>query len=269
MKKTYKTEILSYIRSLGVPVAGVAGDGATYSKVVCLFPYFTGERNRGNLSMYAYGKDYHTIVKAYLLKIAGFICAQSPESTCTVHVDIGDTDDKHSAFSAGLGFYGKNTLLIHPKYGSYVFIGYVKTDLVLKPDTPMPRTCADCRKCEAACPGGALKNGKIDVLKCVSHISQKKGSLCENEAEIMKKSGFVWGCDICQSVCPHNASVPLSPIPEFHEDLQFSISALPQTNKEFIKAYGDRAYAWRGKAVLKRNLEIFSMHQTEDAGHTK
>ena len=269
MKKTYKTEILNYIRSLGIPVAGVTGDGATYSKIVCLFPYFTGEQNRGNLSMYAYGKDYHTIVREYLLKIADFIATLSPESTSSVHVDIGTTDDKFSAFSAGLGFYGRNTLLIHPQYGSYVFIGYVESNLILEADRPTLQTCADCRKCETACPGGALRDGKIDVSKCISHITQKKGVLCENEAEIMRKGGFIWGCDICQSVCPHNISVPLSPIPDFYEDLQFSLYALPDSNKAFKKAYGDRAYAWRGKAVLERNLEIFSMHQTKDTGHTK
>ncbi len=268
MKKTFKTEILNFVHSLGIPVAGISGDGATYSRVVCLFPYYTGEKMRGNLSMYTYGPDYHRVAKKYLLRIAEYMEALAPDTKTRIHVDIGEPDDKSTAYNAGLGFYGKNTLLIHETYGSFVFIGYVETSLVLPPDTPSQKSCIGCLKCEAACPGGALKNGKIDTERCASAISQKKGALTEKEAAILKKSGYVWGCDICQTVCPHNAAVSASPLPDFYENLLFSLSSVPETNKAFLSAFADRAFSWRGKEVIKRNLEILSSHEMEEDGHT-
>jgi len=268
MKNNYKSSILNFVRSLGLPIVGIAGDGTTYSKIVCLFPYFTGNKNMGNLSMYTYGLDYHKITEKYLTQIENFIRINYPFVNTKVHVDIGEGDDKKAAYLAGLGFFGKNSLLINPTYGSFVFIGYVETDLILTPDTPLEETCLACGKCMKACPGGAIQNGKIDVTKCASSLSQKKGELSEEETAILKRSGLIWGCDICQTVCPHNKEVPLSPMQEFYENLIFSLSTLPETNKEFHTLYGDRAFTWRGKAVLKRNLEILSTHERKSGGHT-
>ncbi len=268
MKNNYKLSILNFVHSLGLPIVGIAGDGATYSKIVCLFPYFTGNRNMGNLSMYTYGLDYHTIIENYLNKIANFVKGISPSATTKIHVDIGEGDDKKSAYLAGLGFFGKNSLLINPTYGSFVFIGYVETDLILSPDAPLENKCQDCGKCMRACPGGAIQNEKINVTKCASFLSQKKGALSEKEAAILKRSGLIWGCDICQTVCPHNKDVPISPIQDFHKSLLYSITTLPETNKEFSVTFGDRAFSWRGKAVLKRNMEILSTHEPKSNGHT-
>lgn len=268
MKNSFKEKILSFIHSLGVPIAGISGDGTTYSKIVCLFPYFTGRKAMGNLSVYAYGKDYHLICEGYLAKIADFVRALSPGAETKIHVDKGDGDDKLAASMAGLGFFGKNSLLINETYGSFVFIGYVETDLVLPPDAPLSRTCAECGKCAAACPGGAIENGKINAAKCASAISQKKGALSDAEAEILRKSGFAWGCDICQTVCPHNETAAPSPLSAFYEDLRFSLPPLSMSNKEFSVLFGDRAFSWRGKAALRRNLEILSTHDSASDGHT-
>ncbi|MBE7063048.1 MAG: epoxyqueuosine reductase [Ruminococcaceae bacterium] len=268
MKNNFKKEILSFIRSIGIPVAGFSGDGATYTNIVCLFPYYTGRKNKGTLSMYAYGKDYHVICEKYLIKISDFLRTLSPEAKTKIHVDKGDGDDKLSAYNAGLGFFGQNSLLINETYGSFVFIGYVETDLILPPDTPLTRTCTGCGRCAAACPGGAIENGKIHVEKCASAISQKRGILSAEETDILKKSGFVWGCDICQTVCPHNEKAALSPLSVFYEELLFSLPQLTMSNKTFSSSFGDRAFSWRGKAVLQRNLEILSSHDTEINGHT-
>lgn len=268
MNKTYKENILSYVRSLGIPVSGIAGDGITYSQIVCLFPYYTGRKNEGNISMYAYACDYHEIVSCYLLKIALHIQSLSPSSETKIHVDKGEGDDKKAALAAGLGFIGKNTLLINEEYGSFVFIGYVETDLILEPDVSLESTCLSCGLCEKHCPSGAIKNGKINPSLCASSISQKKGILSSAEEEILVKSGLIWGCDICQTVCPHNQTPLISPLTEFHSDLLFSLSPLHMSNKEFFSAYGNRAFSWRGKAILNRNMEIHSMHEKKNDGHT-
>ncbi len=268
MNKTFKTSVLEYAKTLGIPFVGIAGDGATYSKIVCLFPYYTGKKNMGNLSLYAYGKDYHVICGEYLLKIADYIKEHFPLAKTAIHVDKGDGNDKEAAFLAGLGFYGKNTLIINETYGSFVFIGYVETDVILPPDAPLSVSCIGCGKCEKACPGGALKNGKLDEAKCASYISQKKGALSEEETEIIRKSGLLWGCDACQTVCPHNEAAKITPLKVFSEDLIYSLSHLTVSNKAFLSLYGDRAFSWRGKSVINRNLEVISLHETNQDGHT-
>lgn len=269
MKNNFKSSILSFIRSLQIPAAGITGDGVTYSKVVCLFPYYTGKRDAGNLSMYAYSKDYHTIVSSYLLQIADYIRTLSPNSHCTIHVDKGEGNDKKAAFEAGIGFWGRNNLIIHETFGSFCFIGYVETDIPLPPDAPLSRTCIGCGKCEAHCPGGAIQDGKINPEKCASAISQKRGSLSAKETEILIKSGYVWGCDICQTVCPHNERIPETPLRDFYVSPIFSVKEVSMSNKAFSALYGDRAFSWRGKAVLKRNLDLLSSHEKGADDHTK
>ncbi len=268
MKKTFKPQVLAFIKSLGIPLAGIAGDGVTYSKIVCLFPYYTGQKNKGNLSMYAYGKDYHTIVEGYLTKIAAFLKESFPAASTQIHVDKGEGDDQNAAFMAGLGIFGKNGLLINETYGSFVFIGYVQTDLILEPDSPLESRCPGCNRCLDACPGGAIIDGKIDVSRCASAISQKKGALCDTEKEILRKSGLIWGCDICQTECPLNEKALKTPMEAFYRHHIYSLSHLAMTNKEFLALYGDRAFSWRGKAVLNRNLEVLSAHETKNDGHT-
>ncbi len=268
MKNSFKTEILTFIRSLGLPIAGIAGDGATYTRIVCLFPYYTGAHT-GNISMYARAVDYHAVCTEYLTRIADFVQSLSPSSAVSIHVDKGEGDDRQAAFEAGLGFFGKNGLLIHETYGSFVFIGYVETDLVLSPDAPLTQKCIGCGKCEASCPGGAIGNGRIDTEKCASAISQKKGVLSEAETKILQKSGLAWGCDICQTVCPHNAGVPQTPLSVFRENLICTVTPFTMSNKAFAAQYGSRAFSWRGKAVLNRNLEILSLHEKKDGGHTE
>ena len=121
------------------------------------------------------------------------------------------------------------------------------------------RGCLGCRKCIKACPTGALGECGTDGYKCLSYITQKKGELTQQEQELMRKCGTVWGCDICQDVCPHNADAEQTDIDEFREDLIDTLKLDSNiSNKEFRRIYGKRAFAWRGKAVLVRNLEILA-----------
>lgn len=222
------------------------------SIIVCLFSYNTADR--GNISKYAFGKDYHKVICEKLksfsepLENAGYKCA--------VYTDSWDFNERYAAVEAGLGFIGRNRLFISPKLGSFVFIGVVLTDCPLPPSVSTKKTCINCGKCVAACPGNALADG-FDKNLCLSHITQKKGELSAFERDLIKKNGFVWGCDICQDVCPYNKNAPLSEIAEFSSDkiTHLKIDA-DMSNREFRRKYSDRAFSWRGIAPLKRNIKI-------------
>lgn len=252
-----KKKIIHFLKNAGIEKCGVASYGKK-SAIVCLFPYFVGFEE-GNLSLYARSKDYHLVIKEKLTPVCDFIRTLSPDAECEIFADIGPEVDRVLAYRAGLGFYGKNNMLINDDYGSYFFIGYILCSLDLQPDTPIDKSCADCGLCIKSCVGDALGKG-FDITKCASHISQKKGDLSPEEIAILKKSGLVFGCDTCQRVCPHNNITP-QPMPEFAEDLIHSLCAEDiesLSNKEFLRKYKDRAFSWRGKNVLLRNLNLIN-----------
>ena len=250
-----KNKILAFLHNCGIEKCGVASYNGK-SAIVCLFPYFTGYKE-GNLSLYARSYDYHKIIKEKLSPICDFINSLSPDTECEVFADIGPEVDRELAYKAGLGFYGKNGMLINDDFGSWFFIGYILCDLEIEIDKPLDKTCLGCNKCIENCPGKALgENFKLD--NCASHISQKKGDLTESEIAILKKSKLIFGCDMCQRVCPHNNITP-RPLKEFTEDLIHSLSLSDienLSNREFMQKYGERAFSWRGKGLLLRNINI-------------
>jgi len=250
-----KSKIFEYIHSIGIEKCGVAQYGEKCA-IVCLFPYFAGYE-KGNLSLYARSRDYHMVIKEKLSPVCDFIKTLSPDTECESFADIGPDVDRQLAYEAGLGFYGKNGMLINDDFGSFFFIGYILCSFKLQADSPMKKSCIGCNRCIERCPGNAL--GEQFVLdNCASHISQKKGDLTESEIAILKKSGLIFGCDTCQRVCPHNNITP-KPMQEFTEDIIGSLyieDIENLSNKEFMKKYGERAFSWRGKGVLERNLKI-------------
>lgn len=251
-----KNKIRDFAASIGINEVGFTELNGK-SAIVCLFPYFSGYED-GNLSVYAYSTDYHVITKEKLRLICDFVL-NNGASYAEGFADIGPSVDKDLAWHAGLGFYGRNTLMINHRLGSYFFIGYVLTDLPLEPDKPTGENCMGCGRCIAACPGNALDNG-FNENYCVSAISQKKGELTDEEKLLLKKAGYAFGCDICQKVCPHNR-IDFSPMPEFLENRIYNLTEEMfegLSNKEFRKKYGNYAFAWRGKAVLLRNIGILS-----------
>lgn len=247
-----KKQIREAAQKLNIPCTGFAT-----GSVVAIFPYFVADE-QGNLSMYARGRDYHTLVREKLQPLADFLKelgATNPE----IHVDNGPLNDRAAAHKAGLGFYGQNGMLINPEFGSYFFIGQITHDLDIEPDGEMAQTCIDCGRCERECPGGALRGGKVDTAKCLSEITQKKGELSEGEAELIKKQRTIWGCDVCQRVCPHNRGLKTTALPEFMASRLHSLEygdVAELSNREFKEKYGGYAFSWRGKGPLLRNLEI-------------
>ncbi len=228
------------------------------SIIVCLFPYYNGPNDEGNLSRFARIPDYHQVVIKRLEKICEFIKQEKPDAKLLPFVDSGPLADKFLAYQAGLGFFGKNTLFINEKYGSYVFIGYIITDLSLTPDAPSMKTCDNCDRCINACPGGALKDAfDFDAQSCVSCITQLK-TISDEQEKILRAQPFVYGCDICQEVCPHNANIPLTPIAEFQKPILSKIdekTISSMSNREFIRMYKNLPFSWRGKSAILKNFK--------------
>lgn len=235
------------------------------SVIVCLFPYYVGDigvSEDSNITKSAYSVDYHILVKEKLDLIARFLQINIDNFEYKAFVDTGPFSDRYLAYKAGLGFWGINNNLITDKYGSYFFIGYILNNYPFESDKPIEHTCMQCNKCVKACPGQCiLGDFTINPLKCKSYITQKKKELSENDKDILQKHSLIWGCDVCQDVCPHNKDVKETTIVEYLDNLLYRIDydELSQiSNKEFMRRYGDRSFSWRGKGVLKRNHEIIN-----------
>jgi len=224
------------------------------SIIVCAFGYWAGDK-KGNISRYARGADYHIVAKEKMKPLCNFL--NNNGFSAEAYADTGVLNERILAEVSGIAFRGKNQMAINEKLGSYFFIGYILTDCELEADMPNNRSCKACGKCIEACPLGALSKDGFCEDRCLSYITQKKGELSREEKDAMKKSGMIWGCDICQEVCPHNKGIEVTEIDEFKQNL---ISELyideNLSNKEFKNLYGNRAFSWRGKGVIVRNEKI-------------
>ena len=226
------------------------------SIIVCLFNYHSGEN--GVISEYALGEDYHIVIKNRLMPVLELFKNNGYQAES--FVDNSPFSERHLAYLAGLGFFGMNGMLINKEFGSKVFIAGIVTDCELKEDSPIDNDiCMQCKKCIEACPGGAIgENFEFNENKCASFLTQKKGELTKEEENIIKKSGYIWGCDGCQNVCPYNYSQKHTNIHEFMKrDNSFTDINENMTNSQFKNLFGDRAYSWRCKGVLIRNMKIF------------
>ncbi len=220
------------------------------------FPYFAGKRE-GNISLYARGKDYHKVISAKLAEECKKLREEYSQNTFLPYVDISPFPEVIAAAMAGLGKKGKNGLLITEEYGSFVFVGVIATNLEMK-GGKSAEVCRGCNACIKACPNRALSEDGFDERRCLSAITQRKGELTDEEKARMRSCNSVWGCDACQLACPENAKVMQTHIDEFKEELIDFLTGqdLQDSNKQLQKKYADRAFIWRGAAVLKRNTEI-------------
>ncbi len=166
------------------------------------------------ISTYAWGEDYHKVIKRRLYRLLEFIQAQVGEVNARVFTDSAPVMDKAWALRGGLGWIGKHTNLINPKLGSWYFIGEIILDLELDYDGPMKDFCGTCTKCIDACPTDALTPYQIDSNKCISYLTIE---LRENMPPefIGKTDGWAYGCDICQDVCPWNRFSKAHKVEEF------------------------------------------------------
>lgn len=208
---------------------------------------------------YAYGRDYHEVIKQRLRQLAAAIEQITPcQTRCCV--DSAPIRERYWAQQAGLGFIGLNNALILPERGSYYFLGIILTTLELEPDTPCTLSCGECRACIDACPSGALSgDGAVDARRCLSCLTiEHHGELPEWVSSVL--GNRVFGCDECQKCCPHNRHAQPTAIAEFHPTDDFlsltrdRIASMDQ--QEFSRLFSHSAVKRAKLAGLQRNLLV-------------
>jgi epoxyqueuosine reductase len=182
------------------------------SSVICVglqydtpHPYSTeAPPGRGWISRYAWGDDYHDVMKAMAERVVERLRDEIPPFEARTYVDAGPLVERAWAAAAGLGAWGKNTCLLHPEHGSWFFLAEIVTDLDLPADSPRADMCGSCTACLEACPTGALPTPYVlDATRCLSYLTiELKGPIPEPRRRGLGR--HVFGCDICQDVCPWN-----------------------------------------------------------------
>ena len=249
----------------------------TKSIVTVLYNYFPkqtlGDSDRFKIAKYAYGADYHEVLKRKMRQLLERIETQMGKLEGTrVFVDSAPVLDRAWAVRSGLGFIGKNTTLIHPKKGSFFFIGHLFLPLELEETgKTMTNHCGRCTKCLDACPTGALEAPfHIDARKCISYLTiEYKGSLAGIDPKTFK--GWMYGCDICQDVCPYNRFA----LPNHEPEFQPSQKLLDMQEDDWIRLSKDEfealfmhsAVQRAGYERLKRNIEFISSGELRDVAH--
>jgi len=226
------------------------------SVAIFAMPYYTSvcDGNK-NISAYAAAKDYHLYFKALSEQLLSVLLLAFPEHRFAAFADHSPIDERSAAAMAGLGVIGKNGLLITEKYSSYVFLGEIITDAKIECVSIETEYCTHCGACEKACPMAKGETGE-----CLSSLTQRKGELTKAEASVLKKYGCAWGCDLCQEACPYTKKAKqrgslYTPLAFFYED------TLPLLTRETLhnmddSAFALRAYSWRGREVILRNLKL-------------
>jgi len=242
------------------------------SVISVLLNYFSEEKQEDPtapvLSKYAYGTDYHLVMKNKLYELLIFIQNEVAPCQGRAFTDSAPVLDRAWAARAGLGWIGKNTNLISAEYGSFFFIGELIVDLELEPDNkPVRNHCGNCTRCIDVCPTGAIVEPYIlDARKCISYQTiEKKG---DPDSSLKGKfKNRVFGCDICQDVCPWNLKSAPHQVPEFrpHPDLlKMKTEDWEQMDKNrFDDIFRDSAVKRTGFDGLKRNLEFIHLSDPE------
>ena len=240
----------------------------TRSIVTVLYNYYPkqliGNGESYKIAKYAYGADYHDVLKRKLRQLLEHIETQTGKlEGVRIFVDSAPVLDRAWAVRCGLGFIGKNTALIHPKKGSFFFIGHLFLPIDLdETGQSLSNRCGRCTKCLDACPTGALEAPfQIDARKCISYLTiEYKGSLTGMNPETFK--GWMYGCDICQDVCPYNRFALPNMEPEFQPSEELSAMRENDWKKlskaDFEALFKHSAVQRAGYEGLKRNIDFIS-----------
>lgn len=222
-----------------------------------------GSGPRGTVARCARGPDYHLLLTSAAERLLTLLRREIPGPLAgRILVDRSPLVERELARLAGLGWSGENCTLITPAAGSYTALGTILIDRALEPDTPVEQSCKQCGSCRETCPTGALRAPFIiDPYRCLSYITQAPGVIPAVMRPLM--GSRLYGCDLCQEVCPHNSELPAAqgltkqpaPFPYFpaHPLLE---PILTMTRKEFDRTVGLTSAGWRGKTILQRNTAI-------------
>ena len=235
------------------------------SALVFLCPYYDGDAPERNISLYCVPKDYHLYFRGLFARLTDALQREYPDRRFFGVGDISPIDDVYAAAIGGLGVIGKNGLLINEKYSSFVFIAEILSDMPAElydndDETIAGRTarfCEDCGACARAC--DACRKAHKDT--CLSALTQKRGKLSAEETAALRKGALAFGCDTCQLVCPHTKKMRQADVRTgidfFRRDKIYVLTkeaVLGMSKKEL----SERAFGWRGRALLLRNLEILN-----------
>ena len=227
---------------------------------VPLEPPPTDGSRRGRVARYALGDDYHELIKRRLHALADWLRDVAPEAVTRACVDTAPVMEKELAARAGVGWVGKNTCLLNAHVGSWLLLGEVITTLALPSDAPATDHCGTCTRCLDACPTGAITAPyQLDARRCISYLTiEHRGDITP---DLQRQMGdWLYGCDVCQDVCPHNGKAPAATDPAVQP--RFATGTL---DVDEVMNWSDQAYraALRGSAmkrvklpVLKRNARI-------------
>lgn len=226
-------------------------------------PYSIEQTDPGEalIARYAWGDDYHRVLQARMRALLDWMRSEADQPfEARAYVDTGPVQERVYAQYAGLGWIGKNTCLIHPELGSWLFLSEILCSLPLEPDEPGFDHCGTCQLCLEACPTGALvAPGVLDARRCLSYLTiELRGSIPEAEREDLGR--HVFGCDICQEVCPWNSRPPRSTDPAWQPRVMFDRPRLStlwrQPDEAWRSALRGSALRRAGLAGLRRNLAV-------------
>ena len=207
----------------------------------------------GRIARYALGDDYHDLLKSKLHALADAIRLIAPDAQTKAAVDTAPVAEKELAARAGIGWLGKNTCLINPKIGSWLLLGEILTTLEIPPDASATDHCGTCTRCIDACPTHAITAPyQLDASKCISYLTiEHRGDIAPDLQSQMRD--WLYGCDICQDVCPHNRKAPAATAPEFKP--RFPSGSLPVSD---VMNWDDETYrsTLRGSAMKRTKLPI-------------
>ncbi len=223
-----------------------------------------GLRTTGRVAQYALGDDYHEWFKPRLHALADWLKDQSPGIQTRCAVDTAPVMEKELAARAGVGWVGKNTCAINEKIGSWILLGEVLTTLELPPDSPAIDRCGSCTRCLDACPTHALEPYRIDARRCISYMNIELRE--DVPAEFRQAMGdWLFGCDICQDVCPWNQKAPLALAQAFKPRWSTGGLDVAAVSKWSVEDYRREL---KGSAMKRVKLDVLQRNAALVAGNT-
>jgi len=227
------------------------------------------DNSNSKISRYSWGTDYHEIIPQMLRRLLAKIKEIVPDTDGRYYCDTGPLLEKAIAERAGVGWHGKHTNVITREVGSWVFLAEIVLNIELEPDIPAEDMCGTCTRCIDACPTDALTAYQIDSRKCISYLTIELKPHNEIPTELAAKmSGWIYGCDICQDVCPWNRFAERTAISEFapREEIlaltQESIERMEQ--EEFSNIFRKSPIKRTKLAGLKRNVKALNKMSDEN-----
>ncbi|HVO36152.1 MAG TPA: tRNA epoxyqueuosine(34) reductase QueG [Gemmatimonadales bacterium] len=225
-------------------------------------PHAEPAPGRGRVARYALGDDYHSVMSAKLEQLAARLVAVAGGGQFRAYVDAGPLPERELARRAGLGWIGKNTMLIRPAVGSFTFIGVLLTDLELAPDEPFEADrCGTCRRCLDACPTGAFLEPRVlDATRCISYLTiEARGAIPEPLKPLV--GDWLFGCDVCQDVCPWNVRFATETgesryLTRPASDWPTLVEIVAMTERAFDEAFAETSLERAGRSGLARNATV-------------